>query len=83
MDATEFRKFGKAAVDYLADYLENLRDRSVPLQSLRSSTRLMLRQGEFKLTLALVYNLIRTSIFNGSINRKQSRNKKFILTRWR
>lgn len=29
MDATEFRKFGKAAVDYLADYLENLRDRPV------------------------------------------------------
>jgi hypothetical protein len=27
MDATEFRNFGKAAVDYLADYLENLRDR--------------------------------------------------------
>lgn len=27
MDATEFRKFGKAAVDYIADYLENLRDR--------------------------------------------------------
>ena len=27
MDATEFRKFGKAAVDYIADYLENVRDR--------------------------------------------------------
>jgi hypothetical protein len=27
MDSTEFRKFGKAAVDYIADYLENLRDR--------------------------------------------------------
>jgi hypothetical protein len=27
MDATEFRNFGKAAVDYIADYLENLRDR--------------------------------------------------------
>lgn len=27
MDATQFREFGKAAVDYIADYLENLRDR--------------------------------------------------------
>jgi hypothetical protein len=30
MDVTEFRKFAKAAVDYVADYLENIRDRLVP-----------------------------------------------------
>ncbi|KAJ9576935.1 hypothetical protein L9F63_006501 [Diploptera punctata] len=29
MDAKEFREFGKAAVDYVADYLESLRDRAV------------------------------------------------------
>lgn len=29
MDAEEFRKFGKAAVDYLANYFENIRERSV------------------------------------------------------
>ena len=28
-DAAEFRKFGKAMVDYVADYLENIRDRPV------------------------------------------------------
>mgnify|MGYP000303582984 CR=1 FL=1 len=28
MDAKEFREFGKAAVDYVADYLESLRERS-------------------------------------------------------
>lgn len=27
MDATEFRKRGKEMVDYVADYLENLRER--------------------------------------------------------
>lgn len=31
MDAESFREFGKAAVDYLADYLENIRERSVKL----------------------------------------------------
>jgi hypothetical protein len=30
MDVTEFRKFARAAVDYVADYLENIRDRLVP-----------------------------------------------------
>ena len=26
---SEFREFGKAMIDYVADYLENIRDRSV------------------------------------------------------
>lgn len=29
MDAKEFREFGKAAVDFVADYLENIRDDDV------------------------------------------------------
>lgn len=29
MNAEEFREFGKAAVDFIADYLENIRDRDV------------------------------------------------------
>ncbi len=29
MDASEFRKAGKEMVDYVADYLENIRDRRV------------------------------------------------------
>ncbi|GAB0089416.1 3,4-dihydroxyphenylacetaldehyde synthase [Sergentomyia squamirostris] len=29
MDANEFREFGKAAVDFVADYLENIRDKDV------------------------------------------------------
>lgn len=29
MDADSFREFGKATIDYLADYLENIRERSV------------------------------------------------------
>lgn len=29
MDAQQFRDFGKAAIDYLADYIENIRDRDV------------------------------------------------------
>ncbi|XP_071440076.1 aromatic-L-amino-acid decarboxylase-like [Hetaerina americana] len=29
MNAEEFREFGKATVDYIADYLENIRDRQV------------------------------------------------------
>lgn len=29
MDAKEFREFGRAAVDFIADYLENIRDRLV------------------------------------------------------
>lgn len=29
MDAEEFRKFGYAAVDFVADYLENIRERYV------------------------------------------------------
>lgn len=29
MDAKEFREFGKAAVDFVADYLENIRDHDV------------------------------------------------------
>lgn len=29
MDAEEFRKFGYAAVDFVADYLENVHDRFV------------------------------------------------------
>lgn len=27
MDAQEFREFGRAAIDFVADYLENIRDR--------------------------------------------------------
>lgn len=27
MDAEEFRKFGYAAIDFVADYLENIRER--------------------------------------------------------
>lgn len=27
MDVNEFREFGKAAIDWVADYLENVRDR--------------------------------------------------------
>lgn len=27
MDVNEFREFGRAAVDFLADYFENIRDR--------------------------------------------------------
>ncbi|XP_022900869.2 aromatic-L-amino-acid decarboxylase-like [Onthophagus taurus] len=29
MDANQFREFGKAVIDYVADYTENIRDRSV------------------------------------------------------
>lgn len=29
MDVEEFREFGKAAIDFIADYTENLRDRNV------------------------------------------------------
>lgn len=29
MNAEEFRKFGRAAVDFVADYIENLRERQV------------------------------------------------------
>lgn len=29
MDAEQFREFGKAAVDYIADYYETIRDRYV------------------------------------------------------
>lgn len=29
MDADEFRKFGYAAIDFVADYLENIRERFV------------------------------------------------------
>lgn len=29
MDAEEFRKFGYAAIDFVADYLENIRERCV------------------------------------------------------
>ncbi|XP_065353773.1 aromatic-L-amino-acid decarboxylase-like [Cloeon dipterum] len=29
MDAQSFREFGKAAIDYMADYLENIRDKQV------------------------------------------------------
>lgn len=32
MDAEEFRKFGYAAVDFVADYLENIRERFVGFQ---------------------------------------------------
>lgn len=27
MDVNEFREFGRAAIDFLADYFENIRDR--------------------------------------------------------
>lgn len=27
MDSETFREFGKAAVDYIADYMDNIRDR--------------------------------------------------------
>lgn len=29
MDVQEFREFGRAAIDFVADYLENIRDRDV------------------------------------------------------
>lgn len=29
MNAEEFRKFGHAAIDFVADYLENIRERFV------------------------------------------------------
>lgn len=36
MDAEEFRKFGYAAIDFVADYLENIRDRFVYIDLARS-----------------------------------------------
>lgn len=30
MDVKEFKEFGHAAIDFLVDYLENIRDRLVP-----------------------------------------------------
>lgn len=27
MDVNEFREFGRASIDFVADYLENIRDR--------------------------------------------------------
>lgn len=32
MDAEEFRKFGYAAIDFVADYLENIRERLVYIE---------------------------------------------------
>lgn len=32
MDADEFRKFGYAAIDFVADYLENIRERFVQME---------------------------------------------------
>lgn len=29
MDSDRFREFGKAAIDYIADYLDNIRERYV------------------------------------------------------
>lgn len=29
MDINEFREFGRAAIDFLADYFENIRERSI------------------------------------------------------
>lgn len=29
MDVNEFREFGRAAIDFVADYLENIRERCV------------------------------------------------------
>jgi hypothetical protein len=31
MDQSEFREFGKAAIDFVADYLENIRERYISL----------------------------------------------------
>lgn len=33
MNAEEFREFGRATIDFIADYLENIRDRYVKLRS--------------------------------------------------
>lgn len=32
MDINEFREFGRAAIDFVADYLENIRDRCVQME---------------------------------------------------
>lgn len=40
MDATEFRKFGRAAVDFVADYLENVRERYVCYEFLNAAVTL-------------------------------------------
>lgn len=36
MDVNEFREFGKAAIDWVADYLENVRDRYEFLKTRKS-----------------------------------------------
>lgn len=36
MDAEEFRKFGYAAIDFVADYLENIRERLVYFEPKKS-----------------------------------------------
>lgn len=36
MDAEEFRKFGYAAIDFVADYLENIRERLVYFEPIKS-----------------------------------------------
>lgn len=33
MNADEFREFGRATIDFIADYLENIRDRYVNSKS--------------------------------------------------
>lgn len=35
MDVQEFREFGRAAIDFVADYLENIRDRFVVFENIR------------------------------------------------
>lgn len=35
MDANEFREFGRASIDFIADYLENIRDRYVREKKLK------------------------------------------------
>lgn len=41
MDADEFRAFGKEAVDFVAEYLENVRERWVSNDSLKLQLKLI------------------------------------------
>lgn len=33
MDINEFREFGRASIDFLVDYLENIRERLITIKS--------------------------------------------------
>jgi hypothetical protein len=39
MDQSEFREFGKAAIDFVADYLENIRERYIFLEIFVEKTK--------------------------------------------